>query len=158
MVEFDIKMTPSDLYDFNLHHAFNGASGILAEAVGAVGVILGIATKNIPMVIIGAILLVYLPISLYVKVRQTFLLSPVFKEPLHYVLDDEGVSVTQGEVTNTAKWEDVVKAESTGRSLFIYTSRVNATILPRAQMGDKQAQVIQCISTHVEPKKVKIKT
>ncbi len=158
MVEFDVRMTPSDLYDFNLHHAFTGASGILAEAIGAVGLILGLATKNIPMVIIGAILLVYLPITLYLKVRQTFLISPVFKEPLHYVLDEEGLTVTQGEVTNTAKWEDVARVESTGRSIFVYTSRVNASILPREQMGDKMIPAIQCISTHVEPKKVKIKT
>ncbi len=158
MVEFDVRMTPSDLYDFNLHHAFTGASGILAEAIGAVGLILGLATKNIPMVIIGSILLVYLPITLYLKVRQTFLLSPVFKEPLHYTLDEEGLTVTQGEVTNTARWEDVIKVESTGRSIFVYTSRVNASILPRAQMGDRMIPAIQCISTHVEPRKVKIKT
>ena len=55
------------------------------------------------------------------------------------------------------KWSDMYKAISTNRSIIVYTSRVNATIFPRKQLGDDLVQVIGMISTHMPPKKVKIR-
>ena len=54
-------------------------------------------------------------------------------------------------------WEDMHKAVSTSRSIILYTSRVNATLFPRRQLGDQKEALVEMISTHMPPGKVKIK-
>lgn len=120
-------------------------------------VIVGAASGTWIFIIGGILLLVYLPWTLFIKSKQQALSNPAFKEPLHYVLDDNGITISQGEVSTTQNWDDMVKAVSTSRSIIVYTSRVNATIFPKSQLGDRKAAVIEVISTHMPPDKVKIR-
>ena len=58
--------------------------------------------------------------------------------------------VFPGERTSTATeklWENI-----------LYTSRVNASIFPKKDLGEKSSAVIQMISTHMPPRKVKIRS
>lgn len=157
MVELDVKIAAGDLYDYMLSHAYNSASGLLGSTVGAVMVVFALSTKQWIFLIGGIVLLLYLPWTYFIKSRQQALNNPAFKQPLHYVLDEKGLTVSQGEESGTVAWEDMVKAVSTSRSIILYTSRVNATIFPKRQMGDKKMAVIEVISTHMPPKKVKIR-
>ena len=158
MVELDVKIEAGDLYDYMLMHTYNSASGLLGSGVGAVAVIVGL-TKGQPIFgILGLILLLYLPWTLFLKSRQQALNNPAFAQPLHYTLDERGITVSQGEAQEHQDWADMVKAVSTGRSIIVYTSKNSATIFPREQMGDKTTSVIQIISTYMEPKKVRIRS
>lgn len=157
MVELDIKIEAGDLYDYNLRHAYNSASGLLGSALGALMVIVALNSRQWIFLVGGMALLLYLPWTLFIKSRQQALANPAFQEPLHYVLDEQGITISQGEESATQKWEDMVKAVSTSRSIIVYTSRVNATIFPKKQLGDKITGVIECISTHMPPAKVKIR-
>ena len=49
------------------------------------------------------------------------------------------------------------KAISTSKSIIVYTSKVSATIFPRKQLGEDVVKVIEMVSTHMPPKKVKIR-
>ena len=49
------------------------------------------------------------------------------------------------------------KAVSTQQSLIVYTSKVNASIFPKKDLGQRTAAVIEMISTHMPPAKVKIR-
>ncbi len=158
MVELDMKIEAGDLYDYLLIHNYSGATGILGSAVGAMAILVGLTSKNWLLLILGIALLLYLPWTLFIKSRQQILNNPVFKEPLHIVLDENGMTVSQGELSEQQSWEHMIKAVSTGRSIILYTSRVNATIFPKKQMGDKKDLVIEMISTHMPPKKVKIRS
>lgn len=157
MVELDIKIGAGDLYDYMLMHNYNSPAGIMGSVLGAVMLMMGLAKSHWLMLIAGVILLLYLPWTLFIKSRQQILNNPVFKQPLHYVLDENGITISQGETSTSQSWEDMVKAVSTTKSIIIYTSRVNATIFPKSQMGDKKAAVIEVISKNMPPKKVKIK-
>ena len=157
MVELDIIITAKDLYDYNLRHAYNSAAGLMGSVLGALMVIVGIYTRTWISVLGGAVLLAYLPWTLFIRSRQQMLANPVFKEPLHYILDDSGISISQGEVSEMQEWGQMYKAVSTARSIIVYTSRKNATIFPKAQLGDKKMAVIEMISTHMPPSKVRLK-
>lgn len=157
MVELDIKIGAGDLYDYMLMHNYNSPAGIMGSVMGAVMVMVGLAKAHWILVIAGIVLLLYLPWTLFIKSRQQIMNNPVFKQPLHYVLDDNGITISQGETSTTQSWDDMVKAVSTSKSIILYTSRINATIFPKSQMGDQKAAVIEVISTHMPPKKVKIK-
>ena len=50
------------------------------------------------------------------------------------------------------------KAVSSGKSIIIYTNKINACIFPKADLKDKLSDVIAMISTHMDPKRVVIRT
>lgn len=158
MVELDVKIEARDLYDYMLAHVYSSPSGILGSCLGALLVVAGALTQMWIYVICGVVLLLYLPWTLSIKSRQQALSNPAFQEPLHYVLDENGVTVSQGEVTQSQAWEAMYKATSTGKSIIIYTTKKSATILPRRALGDQMEGVIEIISTHMPPAKVKIRS
>ena len=85
------------------------------------------------------------------------MLNPVFKQEMEYVLNDAGLTICQGEAEETQSWDNMHKAISTGRSIIIYTSPINATIIPKRYMEDFKMDVIRVISVNMPAKKVKIK-
>lgn len=155
-VEFDVKINAGVLFDYMLHHTYTGSAGILGSAVGALGVVAFFMNGYPLYLILGVIILFYQPVSLYLRAKKQAL-NPVFKEPLHYKMTEEGVTVSQGETEQFQRWEDMYRAVSTGRSIILYTNRINASIFPRTDLGQKQTEVIAMISTHMPPKKVNIR-
>ena len=156
MVEVDVKITASDLYDYMLMHTYNSAAGLIGSVFGAILVIYALGRQEWLFLILGVVMLVYLPWTLFLKSRRQAL-NPMFQESLHYVLDGEGLTVSQGAEEGKMAWADMYKAVSTTRSIILYTTPVNATIFPKRDMGDKKMAVIEMISTHMPPAKVKIR-
>lgn len=156
-LEIDVKMTANALYDYMLYHTYHSFAGILGAVVGVFLVLVFVSGQSPIYLIAGLVVLGYLPYALFTRSRRQYLSTPAFKEPLKYIFTDEGVSVSQNEVTESMIWADMVKAVSTPTSIILYTSKVNASIFPKKDLGDKKALLIQAISTHMDPKKVKIR-
>ena len=158
MVELDVKVEAGDLYDYMLMHTYNSAAGIMGTAFGAVLILLAVGTQRWAFIALGAVVILYLPWTLFVRSRRQVLSNPSFQKPLHYVLDEEGLTISQGEDSVRYPSEEMHKAVSTGRSIILYTSRVNATLFPKRQIEDKKTDVMEMISTHMPPNKVKIRS
>ena len=158
MLELDVKIESKDLYDYMLRHSYNSPSGILGSCFGALLVVPAVLTGQWMYLVFGIIMLAYLPWTLFLRSKKQALTNAGFQKPLHYVLDDTGVTISQGEESVQYLWEEMVKAVSTGRSIILYTSPVNATLFPRRELGDKTVAVIEMISTHMPANKVKIRT
>ncbi len=158
MIKLTVKIEAGDLYDYMLRHSYNSPAGILGSAFGAVLIIFALASQHWVVLVLGALMLLYLPWTLFIRSRKQILSNPSFQEPLQYVLDQTGLTISQGEEEAGMAWEDMYKAVSTSRSIILYTSRVNATIFPKRELGDQKAAVIEMISTHMPPGKVKIRS
>ncbi len=158
MVEFDVKIEAKDLYDYMLAHSYNSGAGILGSCVGALMVVIAFLSRQWIFLICGAVLLIYLPWVLFLKSRQQAKNNPAFARPLHYRLDEEGISVSQDGQTQSQAWRDMYKAVSTAGSIVVYTTRTHAAIFPKRQLGDQLGAVVQTISTHMPPRKVKIRS
>lgn len=158
MLELTIKIEAGDLYDYMLMHSYNSPAVLIGSAFGALLIVFAFATRQWIFIVLGLVMLLYLPWTLFIKSRSQILSNPSFQEPLKYILDEEGLTVSQGEAWEKMAWEDMHKAVSTGRSIILYTSRVNATLFPKRLLGDKKAAVIEIISTHMPPAKVKIRS
>ena len=153
-VEFDVKIDSGVLYDYMLHHTYTSFAGVLGTTVGALMLVAFGMTGHIIYLIAGLVILLYQPGSLFLKAKQQALTNPAFK---HYKMTEEGVEVSQGEATEFQKWEDMVKAVSTARSIVLYTTRINASIFPRRDLKDNLSKAVEMISTHMPPKKVNIR-
>lgn len=158
MLNLTIKIEAGDLYDYMLMHSYNSPAGVLGSSFGAVLIIFALATRQWMFIVLGAVMLLYLPWTLFIKSRRQILSNPSFQEPLQYTLDEEGLAISQGEAEEKMAWGNMHKAVSTGRSIILYTSRINATIFPKRQLGDQKTAVIEMISTHMPPAKVKIRS
>lgn len=164
-IEFDVKMTTAKMYDYMLYHTFRSFSGIMGEVVGIMLIACYFATQTWLYLVGGIIVVLYLPVALFMNSKKQVTLNPVFKEPLHYTLDEGGITVTAcikdeegNPATDSQKWEDLYKACSSSKSIIVYTNKMNACIFPKADLGNKLQDVIQMISTHMDPKRVKIRT
>lgn len=156
-VEFDVKITPNVLYDYMLHHTYGKLSGLMGSMVGVLMILLFFSSGQVVALIAGIVILLYLPWTLFLKSRQQALQNPAFKKPLHYRLTETGVEVSQEGTTEQMKWENMYKAVSTLHSIVLYTTPVNACIFPKKDLGEKKYKVIEMISVHMPPKKVKIR-
>ena len=155
-MEFDVQIKSGDLYDYMMKHTYNSPAGLLGSVVGALMVVVGLAKMYVLFIVLGAVLLLYLPYTLFIKSKRQSL-NPVFQKPLHYRVDEDGITVSQGEVSETQKWENIYKAISTSKSIIVYTSKVNAWIFPKRELGDETMGLIQMIVTHMDASKVKIR-
>lgn len=152
-----IKMTPNALYDFLLYHIYTSFQGILGAVVGALLIVVFFMGESPIYLVCGLVVEAYLPYTLFLRSRQQFVKNPVFKEELHYTFDDEGMMIEQGENSEKIAWEEIRKAVSTPGSIVLYTSNINGSIFPKKQLGDKKDGLVKMVSTHMEPKKVKIR-
>ena len=156
-IEFDVKITSNVLYDYMLRHTYSSLSGVIGSVVGVLMLILFASNRQPICLIIGAVILLYLPWTLFLRSRQQALNTPAFKKPLHYRLSDEGIEVSQDDTVEQMGWDGMVKAVSTVNSIIVYTTKTNACIFPKKDLGDKKYKVIEIISTHMPPGKVKIR-
>lgn len=155
--EFDIQMNVKSLYSYFLYHNYSKPIGLLGTCVGLLFLLLFTSDRNPMLLAAGLILIAYLPVSLHTQAARQFLNNPVMKEPIHYCLDEEGITVSQNEAVQNIEWSYVTKAVSSPSAIIVYTGKNNACILPKKQLGERLSAIVQMISTHVEPKKVKIR-
>lgn len=155
--EFDVKMTTGKMYDYMMRHTFTSFSGIVGELLGILLIVGFFAYGQWLYLILGVITVLYQPVALYYRAGRQVRSNEAFKEPLHYTVDDNGISVKSGDNTESLEWNRIYKAVSTSRSVIVYTNRINACIFPKEDMGDKKDAVIRIISTHMDPKQVNIR-
>jgi len=156
-LEFQTKMTANILYDYMLQHTYNSPAGILGSGVGAVLVVAAFGAHNFLYFLGGLVLLLYLPCSLFIRSLKQMQSTPAFQQPLSYKISEEGIRVSQGEQSQLQKWENMYRAVSTKSSIIVYTSKINAWIFPRKDMGAMAPKVIEMISTHMPAGKVRIR-
>ena len=156
-LEFDVTINSKALYDYMLYHSYMSPAGLLGTVAGAMMVVAYFMGASLLCLFAGIIVLAYMPWTLFLKSKQQMLANPAFKKPLHYRMTDEGIEVSQGQEAQMQKWDDMYKAVSTPKSLIVYTTKVNACIFPKKDLKELTPKVIEVISTHMPPNKVKIR-
>lgn len=157
-LEFDVTMTSAVMYDFQIYNTYNKTSaGIVGTGVGTSAIIMGLAYNYVLFVIMGIVLVLYTPISLKLRSAQQMKNVEAFSKPLHYSIGEEGITVSQGETTQTVTWDNALSAVSTKQSIIVYTGKTNASIFPRKQLGTKLPFLIATLARYMEPKRVKIR-
>lgn len=156
-MEFDVKMTSGIVYDYMLHHTYTAPSGLIGNCAGGLAVVLYFYNGNVLALAAGLILLLYTPWTLFLKSKQQMLQTASFQKPLHYQWNEEGIQISQGGEALLVEWEKLYKAVSTRQSIIVYTSKINAWIFPKKDLGEQLVEAIGMLSAHLPPAKVKIR-
>ena len=78
-LEFDVKITSNILYDYMLRHTYSSLSGLMGSLVGVLMLMLYASNRQPICLIIGVVILLYLPWTLFIKSKQQALNTPAFK-------------------------------------------------------------------------------
>lgn len=147
-IEFDITLTSRDMYRFNMYQTYTSFQGWFSIAVSIVifavaGVTYGTLdmTYTLLYILFGVIFLVYVPVSLLMRSKHAFASSEVLRKPLHYSVNEDGFTVSQGEESARLPWEQIYKVSSTKSNVLVYSNRTNAYIIPKEQLGDRYREL-----------------
>lgn len=162
--EFDIKLQTIDMYRFNLYHTYTTASGYLAILISVIAIAAAVRkwgevsmSSTVLYLALGIILLLYTPLTLYLRSRQQVQGSPVLKNVLHYRIDDTGVTTSQGEMSSTLAWEQVYRVVATRHNILVCINPRNAFIIPRVQVTKEYDLIREIAQKHLEKYRFKMK-
>lgn len=133
--EFDFKMDEKTLGDFYTSHNMGGISGFLWPLLGALSLVIAIFSGEatpfvyrIAYALFGLLFIFYIPFDLKKKAKKQVETNPVYAEPIHYILDEEGVTTIQGENEARVTWDKFSKIKLTKKSMFLYMRNKNACV------------------------------
>ena len=84
-------------------------------------------------------------------------MSEVLRGTLHYEVDEEGLHVSQKEESALLPWEQIYKMVATKHNVLVYSSRINAYVIPRAQLGESYAALRTQAAAHLPAYRLKMK-
>lgn len=164
MLEFDVKLTVKDMYRFNMYQTYSGMQGWLSVVVAIVlwaRTIQSFGAVELPYTVfctvLGLVFLLYFPVGLYARSKHSLEASGVLKETLHFAVDEQGFHVSQGEASAVLAWEQIYKMVAAKNSVLVYSTRINAYIIPREQLGDKYGQLAKLANAKLEKHRVKMR-
>lgn len=147
-IEFDVNLTERDMYRFSMYHNYTSFQGIFSILIAIAAFVAAVVTRSevtvgytVLYVVFGILFLVYVPVSLKLSTKRQYKLSEQLRNTLHYQIDDTGITVSQNGESATLPWEQVYKVTATKHNVLIYSTRINAYIIPRTALGDKAADL-----------------
>ncbi len=165
-IKFNVKLSSEDMYRFNMYHAYTSMQGILSLVMGIFVIVVIALSDNLhdirhglPYLLIALIFLLYVPLTLRIRSKQQIHMSDALKDVLHFEMREEGIAVTTDHATEEAvlPWDMIYKAVTTKHNLLIYSNRVNAYVIPKAQVTEKLPQIYAMLRQHCQDYRLHIK-
>lgn len=163
-VDFTAEVTKQDLMNFKLYHNYHSVGGVAGFLFGIIALIIcgfSIANKlNISYILMmgffGLFFTVYTPIGMKLKVNSQIKQNPAFNKPIRYVVTEDKITLTMGDVTEELMWDDIFRIKCTGRSLVLYITSVRANIIPLKCIGNQMEAFFNIANKKLKPFQLKL--
>ena len=154
--EFDFQMDENTLGDFYKSH---NTGGFLWPMIGVFAIGLAIISGGttpisyrLLYVLFGLLFIFYIPFDLKRKAKKQVKTNPYYAQPIHYILDEEGVTTIQGENEAKVTWDKFSKVKLTKKSMFLYMRNKNACVFSLNVFGKEFDQAYDWIKSKVGQK------
>lgn len=141
--EFDINMRTGDMFAFMARQQYTGFRGLFTLIINIIVLLCLVLnwenydlTARLLLIFVLILFDVYLPINLYVRARVQVKTAERFQTVTHYLITEEGITVSQGEESIELLWGHLQKYKAAGKRIYVYTSRITAFIFPKEQIGN----------------------
>ena len=133
--EFDVNISEKNMFVFLFNNTYRRMTGIIWIIFSIV--IIGVTVytwgdvkiqNSILMILLASLYTVINPLMLYSRARKQVRNNDYFANVLHYVVDEEGVKVSQNGQNASVKWDEVWKIVSYGSEIAAYVSTDRAFI------------------------------
>lgn len=163
-IAFSVQMKAMDLFRFKMYHVYHGFSGLFGVCLALVAAIMLItgfkdmmAQSRAVMILIIVWFVIIDPLRFLTSSKSQIKLNKVYRKPLHYLIDQNGITVSQEETTQTLEWERFVKIVETGTQYIVYSSKIHAFIFPKRELGDQCGLLRNVLLSYGGANKVKMK-
>ena len=134
-MDFELKLNAKTMGRFLLHYNYTKMTGLFGILLGLASLVavfvrwdLWNANQRVVWFVIAFLFLVMQPLTLMNKGKRQ-MSQEAMKEPLFCHIDEEGMTVTQGEASSECKWKNVRKIVYRKHEIYIFTSAIYATII-----------------------------
>ncbi len=141
-IEFTVNMKTLYLFEFLYVNSYSGFRAIINygfSVIAIVALIMGFGDSlisKIALIVLALLFTVINPGMLLFKAWRQSKMNPGFSSPVTYTFSSAGITLTQGEASQDAPWEMILLAQETSLSIILFTGNNNATILPKADIGE----------------------
>lgn len=147
-----VKMTFKALYSYIINTNYRNISGYMGIFISVLSIVcvcffwnsFAISTK-IMLILVGLVFTVINPLMLAFKAFKQLKLSPSYKKPIDYTFYDDGIKISQGELSETLPWNKISALMLTKHMLAIYTSRIHAFVIPVSELGDDGPKILTSV-------------
>lgn len=137
------KINKKDMFEFmisNNYRSFAGKLSLLFSLICIVGAIFywnkfDNNMERIVIVFFSLMFTVISPIEYYIRAARQ--VKKAFKDELTYIINEDGIEIQIKELSSFMKWEEAYKVVSTKNLVAVYSSIVNAFIIPKRDIADK---------------------
>lgn len=157
--EFDFQMDEKTLTDFYMSHNMGGISGYIWPLIGVLAIVIAITSGDTTPILyrlvyalFGLVFIFYIPWDLKRKAKKQVKTNPYYAQPIHYVLDEEGVTTVQGENEATVTWDKFSKIKLTKKSMILYMRNRNACVFSLDVFGKDLDKAYDWLKTKVAHK------
>lgn len=147
-----VKMTFKALYSYIINTNYRNISGFIGIFISVASIVCVLIFWNsfatstkVMLIIIGLVFTIINPLMLAFKAFKQLKLSPSYKKPIDYTFSDEGIKVSQGELSETLPWNRISALMLTKHMLAIYTSRIHAFVIPVSELGDDGPKILTSV-------------
>ena len=155
--DFDAKLSAGELYAFSLRHTYRSMSGIFGLIISFASLIICALRFNylektavIALIIIGLIFTVIQPVMLWSKAKAQVRRNKSINSTLHYTINDDGITVSQGEQEAKVKWYEIRRIIFVKDAIYVYMSPVRAFIFTKKQCGGDFSELVKYIRERQE--------
>lgn len=154
--EFDVNISEKNMFVFLFNNTYRRMTGIIWIIFSIV--IIGVTVytwgdvkiqNSILIILLASLYTVINPLMLYSRARKQVRNNDYFANVLHYVVDEEGVKVSQNGQNASVKWDEVWKIVRYGSEIAAYVSTDRAFIWPMESIKDNYNDIVQMAEEHI---------
>lgn len=159
------KITAKELWDFLLHHTYSsiwGFTGILISICALLAFIQmcisgGSIFTRCFLIVTALLFLAVQPLRLYIQAQKLMLNDKGYMEPIEFLFNSAGITLTQKEDTAFYAWHNIRKVISTRKIVAIYADNKKVFKIARRDMTDNFEKLRDIMRTYAVHVVVKLK-
>lgn len=147
-----VNMTFPALYSYVLNTNYRSANGVIGIVLSLIFAVLAVVCWDrlasgyrTLCLLLALTFTVINPVVLAWKTFKQLKLSPSYKTPLIYTFTDDGITISQGELSQELPWDKIYKLLLTNSMFAIYTSRMHAFVIPLSELGEEKGKLIASV-------------
>lgn len=156
-IEFSVQMTVKEVYKYTMYHVYSGFSGRFGLIVSIAALLMLIInfsniddkTKTV-LIILGLWFTVLEPLMALSRVKLQVKRNKTYQQPLNYRVDENGITVSQNEQSQSVGWDRLVKIVETPSQFLVYSSRIHSFVFPKNMMECQEDAMRALVMEHTK--------